>query len=128
MVDRKTVFSESAPKPIGPYSQAVEAGDFVFCSGQIPLEPSTGGMIEGSIEILATRVLDNLEAVLKASGSSLSGAVKLTVYLTDLADFGSLNKILAERFAKDPPARSVVQVSALPKGARVEMDVIALKT
>ncbi len=128
MESRKTVYSQAAPKPIGPYSQAVEAGDFIFCSGQIPLEPVSGGMIEGSIETQTTRVLDNLEAVLAASGSSLGEALKLTVYLTDLADFNSLNLVLAERFPKDPPARSVVQVSALPKNARVEMDLIALKT
>ena len=128
MVSRKTVYSQAAPKPIGPYSQAVEAGDFIFCSGQIPLEPVSGGMIEGSIEIQTARVLDNLEAVLAASGSSLGEAVKLTVYLTDLADFNSLNRVLAERFPKDPPARSVVQVSALPRNAKVEMDLIALKT
>lgn len=127
MKDRKVIVSPDAPKPIGPYSQAIQAGDLIFCSGQIPLDPQSGQLVQGDIAVLTRRILDNFEAVLKAAGSSLGQTVKLTVYLTNLADFEALNKVLAERFPKEPPARSVVQVSALPKGATVEMDLIALK-
>ena len=126
-MDRNVIYSADAPKPIGPYSQAVEAGGFLFCSGQIPLDPPTGALVAGDIRTQTQRILDNLEAVLKAGGSGLEKAVKLTVYLTDLKDFEALNAVLAEKFRKDPPARAVVQVSALPKGASVEMDLVALK-
>jgi 2-iminobutanoate/2-iminopropanoate deaminase len=124
---RKTVFSPKAPKPIGPYSQAVEYGNLVFCSGQIPLDPGTGRLVEGNIEVQTKRILDNLEAVLEAAGSSLDQTMKLTVYLTNLEYFEALNRVLAASFSKDPPARAVVQVSALPKNAQVEIDLIALK-
>jgi 2-iminobutanoate/2-iminopropanoate deaminase len=127
-LDRKVVLTKEAPAPIGPYSQAVEAGNFIFCSGQIPLDPQTGQLIQGDISAQTKRILDNFEAVLKAAGSSLSRAVKLTVYLTNLGDFDVLNRVLAERFTEEPPARAVVQVSALPKNASIEMDLIALKT
>lgn len=126
-MERTVISSEKAPKPIGPYSQAIEAGNLIFCSGQIPLDPQTNQLIQGDISVQAKRILDNFEAVLGAAGSSLNRAVKLTVYLTDLADFDSLNKVLAEKFPQAPPARAVVQVSALPKNASVEMDIIALK-
>ena len=126
-MERKVISSKRAPKPIGPYSQAVEAGDFIFCSGQIPLDPQTNQLIQGDISAQTIRILDNLEAVLKAAGSSLDRALKLTVYLTNLSDFDRLNQVLAERFPLAPPARAVVQVSALPKNAAVEMDLIALK-
>jgi 2-iminobutanoate/2-iminopropanoate deaminase len=121
------VQTNNAPLPIGPYSQAVELEGWVFCSGQIPLDPKTGLLVEGDMGAKAGRVLDNLEAVLKAAGSSLAQAVKLTVYLTDLGEFDALNRVLAERFPQAPPARSVVEVSKLPKGAPVEMDLIARK-
>lgn len=127
MTERKVIISPDAPKPIGPYSQAIEAGNFVFCSGQIPLDPQTGHLVKGSIHEQAKRILDNFEAVLTAAGASLDRTVKLTVYLTQLSDFEALNQVLEERFPKDPPARAVVQVSALPRGATVEMDLIALK-
>lgn len=126
-MDRKIIRSDAAPAPIGPYSQAIEAGGFLFCSGQIPLDPRTGALVTGDIRVQTQRILDNLESVLKAGGSSLEKAVKLTVYLTDLKNFEALNAVLAEKFRKDPPARAVVQVSALPKGASVEMDLVALK-
>ena len=116
-----------APAPIGPYSQAIAVSNFIFCSGQIPLDPQTSQLIQGDISAQTKRILDNFEAVLKAAGSSLDKTVKLTVYLTNLADFDALNKVLAERFKKAPPARAVVQVSALPKNASIEMDLIALK-
>lgn len=126
-MDRKIIRAEGAPAPIGPYSQAVEAGGFLFCSGQIPLDPKTGTLIQGDMVAQTKRILDNFEAVLKEAGSALKNTVKLTVYLTNLGDFDILNKVLAERFPDAPPARAVVQVSALPKGASVEMDLIAVK-
>ena len=126
-MERKIIISKDAPAPIGPYSQAIQAGDFVFCSGQIPLDPKTGQLVTGDIAVQTRRIMENLEAVLTASGSSLARTVKLTVYLTNLGDFEVLNKVLAERFPKEPPARAVVQVSALPKNASVEMDLIAVK-
>jgi 2-iminobutanoate/2-iminopropanoate deaminase len=126
-VDRKVIRSNEAPAPIGPYSQAVQAGDFIFCSGQIPLDPKTGQLVEGDISLQARRILDNFEAILKAAGARLENTVKLTVYLTNLGDFEALNKVLADRFTNEPPARAVVQVTALPKNASVEMDLTALK-
>jgi len=127
MVKRKTVLSSKAPQPIGPYSQAVIAGDMVYCSGQIPLDPETGLLVDGDLEAQTTRVLDNLDAVLRESDSSLDQTVKLTVFLTDLRNFDILNRVMARRFSSEPPARSVVQVAALPKGAALEMDLIALR-
>ena len=127
MKERKVVVSPDAPKPIGPYSQAIEAGDFIFCSGQIPLDPKTGQLVDGDISIQTKRILDNFEAVLGAVGTDLKNTVKLTVYLTDLGNFEALNKVLAETFTSEPPARAVVQVAALPKNASIEMDLIALK-
>ncbi len=126
-MDRKVVRSGEAPAPIGPYSQAIEAGDFLFCSGQIPLDPQTGQLVQGDISIQTKRILDNFEAVLRAAGADIKNTVKLTVYLTDLRDFEALNKVLAETFTREPPARAVVQVAALPKNASIEMDLIALK-
>lgn len=125
---RKIIHSDGAPQPIGPYSQAVEAAGFLFCSGQIPLDPQTGALISGDITAQAKRILDNFEAVLKEGGTTLKNTVKLTVYLTNLGDFEALNKMLAEKFPEVPPARVVVQVSALPKGASIEMDLIAVKS
>lgn len=127
MKERKVIVSPDAPKPIGPYSQAIEAGDFLFCSGQIPLDPQTGQLIQGDISTQTKRILDNFEAVLKAAGAGLKNTVKLTVYLTDLGNFEALNKVLAETFKSEPPARAVVQVAALPKNASIEMDLIAMK-
>ncbi len=127
MDSRKVVLSPHAPAPIGPYSQAIEAAGLVFCSGQIPLDSASGKLVEGPMETQAQRVLENLEAVLKAAGTGLENAVKITVYVVDLGDFEALNKVMAGRFKDNPPARAVVQVSALPKGARLEMDLIALK-
>lgn len=127
MKERNVIVSPDAPKPIGPYSQAIEAGDFLFCSGQIPLDPKTGQLVNGDVSIQTRRILDNFDAVLKAAGCDLKSTVKLTVYLTDLGDFEALNKVLAETFTSEPPARAVIQVAALPKNARIEMDLIALK-
>lgn len=126
-MSRKVIYSNDAPKPIGPYSQAIEAAGFIFCSGQIPLDPQTGHLVKGSIHEQVRRILENFEAVLAAAGTTLASTVKLTVYLTQLSDFDALNQVLAEKFPDSPPARAVVQVSALPKGASVEMDLIAVK-
>jgi 2-iminobutanoate/2-iminopropanoate deaminase len=123
----KAIASAQAPKAVGPYSQALAAGDLVFCSGQIPLDPATGALVEGGFRAEAERVLLNLEAVLRAAGLDWGDVVRTTVYLTDLADFPVLNEIYALRFAEPFPARVTVGVAALPKGARIEMDAIALR-
>src|SRR5687768_3635167 len=125
---RDIVTTTTAPRAIGPYSQAVKAGGFVFTSGQIPLDPSTGQMVGGDdVRVQARRVMDNLAAVLQASGASFATVVKATIYLTDLADFVAVNEVYAEYFeGAPPPARSTVQVAALPRGARIEIEMIAL--
>ena len=123
----KPVNSLSAPAAIGPYSQAIDAGDFVFLSGQVPIDPKTGELVQGDIGVQTDRALDNLGAVLEAAGCSFSDVVKTTIYLVDLGDFQAVNATYAKRFAEAPPARATVQVAALPKGARVEIDAIARK-
>ncbi len=119
------ISSPDAPSAIGPYSQAIRSGDLVFLSGQIPLDPKTGQLVTGNIVAETERVLDNLAAVLAAAGSSFADVVKTTIYLVDLADFQAVNETYAKRFGQNPPARATVQVAALPKGARVEIDAIA---
>jgi 2-iminobutanoate/2-iminopropanoate deaminase len=121
----KTVVSEGAPKAVGPYSQAVVAGGLLFASGQIPLDPKTGDLVTGGIEVSANRVFDNLEAVLAAAGLTFADVVKTTVYLTRIEDFPALNAVYARRFGESRPARSTVAVAALPKGAPIEVDLIA---
>lgn len=123
----KAVNSLTAPTAIGPYSQAIDAGDFVFLSGQVPIDPKTGELVAGDISVQTDRVLDNLGAVLEAAGCSFAEVVKTTIYLVDLGDFQVVNATYAKRFKGAPPARATVQVSALPKGARVEIDAIAKK-
>lgn len=124
---REEVRTEAAPAPVGPYSQAIRLGELVFASGQIPLDPATGQKVEGEIEDETRQVLANLRAVLEAAGSSLDQVVKATVYLTDLTLFPRVNAVYAEAFAVDPaPARVTVGVAALPLGAQVEIDAIAL--
>lgn len=124
----KTIISTpNAPAAIGPYSQAVEANGMVFLSGQIPLDPATGQMIEGDVVTQAERVMLNLEAVLAAAGCSFADVVRSGIFLADLGDFAKVNEVYGRRFPKDPPARATVQVAALPRGARVEIDMIALK-
>jgi 2-iminobutanoate/2-iminopropanoate deaminase len=125
----KVVFASSAPSPVGPYSQAIVAGGFVFASGQIPLDPASGKLVEGDIEAQTARVLDNLRAVLEAAGSSLDRVVRASVYLVDLAVFPRMNAVYGRYFTADPkPARTTVQVAALPLGAQVEIDAIASLT
>jgi 2-iminobutanoate/2-iminopropanoate deaminase len=124
----KTVISTAeAPTAVGPYSQAIAAGGLVFCSGQIPLEPSSGVLIEGDISSQTKRVLENLAAVLRAHGLTTEHVVKTTVFMTDLANFGEMNTVYARWFPNEPPARSTIQVAALPKGANVEIEAIACK-
>ena len=125
---RDAVRTAGAPAAIGPYSQAVRAGGLLFCSGQIPLDPSTGKLVDGGIEVQTERVLNNLEAVITAGGGRLSSVVKTTVYLTDLGDFPAMNAIYGKFFPQDPPARATVGVAKLPAGARVEIDAIAVET
>ena len=124
----KTVIqTKNAPAAVGPYSQAIDVGDFVFCSGQIPLVPETGAMVEGRIEEQARQMFANIKAVLAEAGLGFENVIKTTVFMTDLSQFGTFNGIYAEYFPVDPPARSCVEVSALPKGALVECEVIAKK-
>lgn len=122
---RQTVQTENAPAAIGPYSQAVVSGGFLFCSGQIPLDPATGKMVGGEIEEQTERVLQNLAAVLESGGGSLRSVVKTTVYLADLSDFPAMNAVYGRYFPENPPARATVQVAKLPAGALVEIDAVA---
>lgn len=119
------IHTQHAPAAVGPYSQAIDCGEFVFCSGQIPLVPETGLMVEGGIEIQTRQVFSNIHAVLQATGLDFSNVIKTTVFLTDLNQFSTVNAIYAEYFPENPPARSCVEVSKLPKGALVECEVIA---
>ena len=121
----KFIATAGAPQAIGPYSQAVSEGGFVFASGQIPLDPATGALVAGGLEASVERVFDNLEAVLKEAGVSLEDVVKTTVYLLRMSDFGEMNAVYARRFGNHRPARSTVAVAALPKDAAVEIDVVA---
>lgn len=122
----KTISTEKAPKAIGPYSQAIVANGFVFCSGQIPLDPSTMTLITGSIGDQTRRVLENLSSVLSHAGTDLSKVVKTTVFLKDMADFDQMNAVYGEFFADNKPARSTVQVAKLPRDAGVEIEAVAL--
>lgn len=121
----KVIQTKEAPAAVGPYSQAIDCGDFVFCSGQIPLVPETGVLVEGSIEEQARQMFSNIKAVLNAAGLDFCNVVKTTVFMTDLSQFATFNGIYAEYFPTDHPARSCVEVSNLPKGALVECEVIA---
>jgi reactive intermediate/imine deaminase len=123
-VTRTPISTADAPQAIGTYSQAVRAGDTVYLSGQIPLDPKTGELVAGDMEAQVRRVFDNLRAVAVASGGDLSHVVKLNVFLTDLAHFALVNRVMAEYFAQPYPARAAVGVAALPRGAAVEMDAI----
>jgi 2-iminobutanoate/2-iminopropanoate deaminase len=125
MPDRTAVSTDSAPAAIGPYSQGMRVGDLLFCSGQIPLDPSSGELVKEDIEGQARRCLQNLEAICEAAGASLSNAVRCTVYLGDMNDFTRVNEVYAEFFSdSDAPARVTVAAAGLPKGADVEIDAI----
>ena len=119
------ITTDKAPAAIGPYSQGVKAGGFIFFSGQIPLDPATGLVVDGDIAAQAEQVMQNIGAVLHAAGVGFEAVVKSTIFLTDLADFGVVNEIYGRRFPAAPPARSTVEVKGLPRGVRVEIEVIA---
>ena len=124
---REIVATEAAPQAIGPYSQAVTLGDFVFTSGQIPIDPQTGVFVEGGIAEQTEQVLRNLAEVLRAAGTSLEAVVKTTVFLADMNDFAAMNEVYGRYFSDEPPARSTVQAARLPRDARVEIDAIAVR-
>ena len=125
-MDRKVVTSENAPKALGPYSVAIRAGMFVFTAGQGGLDPRSGNLVPGGIEAETRQVLTNILNVLADAGSGMDSVVKTTVFMTDLAEFGKMNTVYAEFFPENPPARSTVQVTALPKDGRVEIEAVAL--
>ena len=122
---KSIILTANAPAPIGPYSQAVSIGDLVFLSGQIPLDPATGNLVDEDIEAATERVLENIRAVLGAIGLGFSQVVKTTVFMRDLSQFPRMNAVYARYFPENPPARSTVQAAALPKGVSVEIEVIA---
>ena len=122
----EVIVSEQAPKAVGAYAQAVRAQGFIFLSGQIPLDPSTGELVQGDVATQTRRVLDNLKAVLEAAGSELAKVVKATIYLIDMSDFAVVNQIYASYFPDAKPARATIAVAALPRGSKVEIDMIAV--
>lgn len=122
---KEIISTTSAPQAIGPYSQAIKIGQFLFTSGQIPLDPQTGEFVAGGIKEQTERVMENLTALLKASGADLAQVVKTTVFLADMADFAAMNEVYGRFFQENPPARSTIQAAGLPRGARVEIEVIA---
>lgn len=124
---RQIVATDAAPKAVGPYSQAVWGGDYLFCAGQIPLDPATGNIVAGGITEQVTRVLDNIRGLLKSQGLDFGNVVKSTVFLSDMNNFGAMNEVYAKYFTKEPPARSTVQVARLPKDALVEIEVVAAR-
>ncbi len=121
---RTAIHSDRAPAAIGPYSQATRAGNLVFFSGQIPLDPATGDLVAGDVAAQARRAFDNLKAVCEAAGGTMHDIVRVGLYLTDLAEFAAVNAVMGEYFAQPYPARSTIEVSALPKGARFEVDAV----
>jgi len=125
MSSKQAIQSDNAPAPIGPYSQAVKVGDTMYLSGQVPLDPATGELIDGDIDAMARRIFDNLAAVIAAAGGSLADIVKLTIYLVDLNDFAKVNAVMAEYFQEPYPSRATVAIAGLPKGAPVEVEAIA---
>jgi len=124
---KKIIATDKAPKAIGPYSQAVQAGDFLYVSGQIPLDPATGQLVSGSIQDEAKQVLENVKGILESAGYTMQHVVKALVFATDMNDFAAINEVYGQYFAENPPARSFVAVKALPRGARVEVEVVAWK-
>ncbi len=126
-MEREKVYSDQAPAAIGPYSQGIRAGDWVFCSGQLGLDPTTGQLAAETVEGQTRRALQNLAAVLAAAGTDLAHVVKTTVFLTDMEHFKAMNAVYAEFFGETPPARSTVAVKALPLGALVEIEAVAVR-
>ncbi len=125
MGDTRAVHTDGAPAALGPYSQAIVAGGFVYTAGQIPLDPDSGELVEGGVEVQAERVLENLGAILAAAGSSFSKVVKTTVFLSDMDDYAAVNEVYARYFREPYPARSAVEVARLPRGVRLEIEAIA---
>ena len=126
-MNKTVVQTPAAPAAIGPYSQAIISGDLVFTAGQIPLDPATGQLVVGEIKVMTERVMENLGAVLAAAGCGFPDVVKTTIFLADMADFAAVNEVYGKRFTAQPPARSTVQAAGLPRGARVEIELIARK-
>ena|SRR5207302_3979414 len=123
---KRVIATTEAPRAVGPYSQAIAAGDMLFCAGQIPLVPATGKLVEGDVSAQTTQALENLGAVLRANGMTYANVVKTTVFLIDLDDFAAMNDVYALYFSDQPPARSTIQVAALPRDARVEIEAVAM--
>ena len=123
---KTAISTKAAPAAIGPYSQAIKANGFIYTAGQIPLDPATGNLVSGDVAQQAKRVLENLKAIVEAAGSSLDKTVKATVYLKDMNDFAAMNEVYGQYFSNNPPARSTVEVSRLPKDARIEIDLVVL--
>jgi len=126
-MDLRSIKAPGAPNAVGPYSHAIVAGDLVYCSGQVPLDPANSELVTGDIAVQTNRILDNLVAVLTAAGSSLDRVVKTTVFLADIGDFAAMNDAYAKRFGDHRPARSTIGVAALPRGARVEIECVAAR-
>jgi len=126
MIMKEIVSTENAPGAIGPYSQAIKTGDFVFCSGQIPIDPKTGEFVSSYVAEQTEQVLKNLSAVLEAAGTNLGAVVKTTVFLADMSDFNAMNEVYGRYFSDNKPARATVQAARLPKDAKVEIDCIAV--
>ena len=122
---KQVIHTDSAPAAIGPYSQAIQIGDLLFVSGQVPIDPSTGAIVEGDIKAQAQQSLNNLKAILNAAGTNMGAVVKTTVFLADMNDFAAMNEVYAQFFQEPYPARSAVQVARLPKDAKVEIEAIA---
>lgn len=122
---RKIISTHHAPAAVGPYSQAVQVADLIYTAGQIPLVPETGQLVEGGIEAQTRQVMENLQNVLEAAGSSLANVIKTTIFVTDIKDFAVVNAVYGDFFQENPPARSTVQVAALPLGANIEIEVVA---
>lgn len=124
-MSKKVIQTSTAPQAIGPYSQAVKSNGFVFVSGQLPIDPATGELISGAIEEETKRVMENIKAILTAAGVGMGNIVKTTIFLTDLGNFAKVNEVYGSYFPSEPPARATIQVAALPKGVRVEIEAIA---
>src|SRR5256714_10954366 len=122
---KKIISTSEAPAAVGPYSQAIRIGNCVFCSGQIPLDPKTGEIVPGDVNAQTKRVMENIAAVLRAEGLNFGNIIKTTIFLTNLVDFQTVNELYGSYFKSDPPARSTIQVAALPKGAAIEIEIIA---
>ena len=122
---KEIIFTEKAPKPIGPYSQAIKVGNFLFISGQIPVDPESGKLVEGDIGAQTHQVLKNIKAIVEAAGGTLNNVIKVTVYLDDMDDFAEMNEVYSQYFSESKPARAAIEVSRLPKNVKIEIEAIA---